>query len=101
MWLTIKTGLTVSSTVDELLASDCTSCEIAQDKSAYWTPQLYFMASDGSVELVPETNGHLTFVTTKPAISCFVSLTALDITNMFLQRLLMEFSLNRKQFPTV
>ncbi|KAL8858636.1 MAG: hypothetical protein Q9178_004930 [Gyalolechia marmorata] len=42
------------STSEELLKSKCTSCGVAQDKSAYWAPPLYFMGDDGTMELVPE-----------------------------------------------
>jgi hypothetical protein len=31
----------------------CTSCEIQDDKSAYWTPQLYYQHANGSFEEVP------------------------------------------------
>ena len=34
--------------------------DIKQDKSAYWTPQLYFQDADGTFELVPEVGHHLT-----------------------------------------
>ncbi|KAF7562350.1 hypothetical protein G7046_g1797 [Stylonectria norvegica] len=43
----------VSSTFATLQASRCTSCEVQEDKSAYWTPQLYFHHSNGSFEMVP------------------------------------------------
>ncbi|KAI9684287.1 MAG: hypothetical protein M1822_005760 [Bathelium mastoideum] len=36
-----------------LFNSSCTSCEIQDDKSAYWTPQLYFAHTNGSFEEVP------------------------------------------------
>ncbi|KAI4155291.1 MAG: hypothetical protein LQ341_000203 [Variospora aurantia] len=53
---TIKGGSAFSSTstADDLLKSKCQSCDVAQDKSAYWTPPLYFMADDGTMTLVPE-----------------------------------------------
>ncbi|KAL9009588.1 MAG: hypothetical protein Q9173_005394 [Seirophora scorigena] len=53
---TIKGGsaFTATSTADDLLNSKCQSCDVAQDKSAYWTPPLYFMADDGTMTLVPE-----------------------------------------------
>lgn len=35
--------------------SSCTSCEIAADKSAYWTPQLYYEHADGTFESVPNS----------------------------------------------
>ncbi|KAL8711751.1 MAG: hypothetical protein Q9220_003922 [cf. Caloplaca sp. 1 TL-2023] len=53
---TIKGGsaFTATSTADDLLKSKCQSCGVAQDKSAYWTPPLYFMADDGTTTVVPE-----------------------------------------------
>lgn len=41
-----------SSTYDTLQNANCTSCEIQADKSAYWTPQLYYQHFDGSFEEV-------------------------------------------------
>ncbi|KAI9722984.1 MAG: hypothetical protein M1812_001433 [Candelaria pacifica] len=46
---------------DDLLKSQCTSCQVTQDKSAYWTPALYFMDSNGTTELVPEVGGMLAY----------------------------------------
>ncbi|KAL8926746.1 MAG: hypothetical protein Q9208_002820 [Pyrenodesmia sp. 3 TL-2023] len=42
-----------ASTYDSLIQSNCTSCEIQDDKSAYWTPLLYYQHSNGSFEEVP------------------------------------------------
>ncbi len=42
----------LSSTYETLLAAPCTSCEIKQDKSAYWTPQLYYKHTNGSFQEV-------------------------------------------------
>ena len=41
------------STFDSLLTSTCSSCQIQADKSAYWTPQLYYAHNNGSFEEVP------------------------------------------------
>lgn len=41
------------STTASLQTSTCSSCEIQADKSAYWTPQLYYSHSNGSFEEVP------------------------------------------------
>ena len=49
----------MSSDQNSLLGSSCTSCAVAQDKSAYWTPALYFMHTNGSAELVEEVGGML------------------------------------------
>ncbi|EEU38288.1 uncharacterized protein NECHADRAFT_34566, partial [Fusarium vanettenii 77-13-4] len=43
----------VSATYDDLQASRCSSCEVQDDKSAYWTPQLFYQHSNGSFQLVP------------------------------------------------
>ncbi|KAI0880342.1 WSC-domain-containing protein [Annulohypoxylon maeteangense] len=45
----------LSNTYEELLESRCTSCEIQDDKSAYWTPQLYYEHTNGSFEEVPNS----------------------------------------------
>jgi hypothetical protein len=41
--------------------ADCTSCEVTQDQSAYWTPPLYFQHKDGTVEMVPNVGGMLAY----------------------------------------
>ncbi|XDG07297.1 hypothetical protein ABKA04_006912 [Annulohypoxylon sp. FPYF3050] len=43
----------LSNTYEDLINSRCTSCEIQDDKSAYWTPQLYYEHANGSFEEVP------------------------------------------------
>ncbi|KAF4975873.1 hypothetical protein FZEAL_7396 [Fusarium zealandicum] len=43
----------VDSSYDDLQASRCTSCEVQTDKSAYWTPQLFYQHGNGSFEMVP------------------------------------------------
>jgi len=60
---TIKgaSGLSKDSTAQDLLDSDCTSCQILQDKSSYWAPQLYFQNNNGSTMMVPEVAGHITY----------------------------------------
>ena len=50
-----------NATYEDLLASTCTSCEVKEDHSAYWEPQLYFFSSNGTVSAVSETPGHLTY----------------------------------------
>lgn len=46
-------------TEDSLRQSDCTSCAVTQDKSAYWAPALYFVHANGSAELVEQDGGML------------------------------------------
>lgn len=48
-----------NSTAEELLQADCTSCQIRQDKSAYWKPALYFQHASGEFEMVEEVGGTL------------------------------------------
>lgn len=56
----LDTGFSVSSGTPELLAGECTSCQVSEDKSAYWTPALYFQhASTGNFELVQQVGGML------------------------------------------
>lgn len=47
-------AFSATSTADDLLKSKCTSCGVAQDKSAYWAPPLYFVGDDGTTTVVPE-----------------------------------------------
>ncbi|KAI3097075.1 hypothetical protein CBS147333_9404 [Penicillium roqueforti] len=51
----------MSSDEASLLESDCTSCAVTQDKSAYWVPALYFMHTNGSAEVVDEVGGMLAY----------------------------------------
>lgn len=46
-----------------LNASSCTSCEVTQDRSAYWTPALYFMYTNGTAVMVDQVGGMLAYVT--------------------------------------
>jgi hypothetical protein len=41
--------------------SECTSCQFADDKSAYWTPSLHFIHESGEVEIVPQVGGMLAY----------------------------------------
>jgi len=50
-----------STTAEDLLASDCTSCGVKEDKSAYWTPALYFMYHNGTTVLVNQIGGMLAY----------------------------------------
>jgi hypothetical protein len=53
-------GFSQTSLTKDLLAGSCTSCQVAQDKSAYWHPALYFEdASTGQYELVNQIGGLL------------------------------------------
>jgi hypothetical protein len=52
-------GFGASSTYADLANGDCTSCAVAQDKSAYWAPAIYFKHEDGSYEEVEQVGGML------------------------------------------
>ncbi|ORY86922.1 hypothetical protein BCR37DRAFT_376215 [Protomyces lactucae-debilis] len=39
-------------TFDQLRASQCTTCAVQEDKSLYWTPQLYYVSQDGQYSAV-------------------------------------------------
>ncbi|KFZ20428.1 hypothetical protein V502_03178 [Pseudogymnoascus sp. VKM F-4520 (FW-2644)] len=57
-----SSGFTESSGTDELLAGDCTSCAVTEDKSAYWTPPMYFKnAATGQYKLVDQVGGMLSY----------------------------------------
>jgi Domain of unknown function (DUF1996) len=49
----------INATSDDLLASNCTSCAIDKDLSAYWTPLLYFRHSNGTFQRVTQVGGML------------------------------------------
>jgi hypothetical protein len=52
----------MDSTYEDLTAEGaCTSCAVTQDKSAYWTPALYFVYSNGSSVIVPQVGGLLAY----------------------------------------
>jgi len=46
-------NINLSSSYDTLQHNGCTSCNIQADKSAYWTPLLYYKHKNGSFEEVP------------------------------------------------
>lgn len=48
----LASNIGLSSDYQSLQQSNCTSCEIGADKSAYWTPILYYQHSNGSLEEV-------------------------------------------------
>ncbi|RDW84868.1 hypothetical protein BP6252_02458 [Coleophoma cylindrospora] len=51
-----------TSTTADLLTGDCTSCQVSQDKSAYWTPSLYFQnAATGEFQIVEQVGGMLAY----------------------------------------
>jgi hypothetical protein len=42
-----------NSDFNSLQSSSCSSCEVQADKSAYWTPQLYYAHANGTFDEVP------------------------------------------------
>jgi hypothetical protein len=54
-------GFGENVTYEDLVNADCTSCAVTQDKSAYWTPALYFKHANGSYELVNQVGGMLAY----------------------------------------
>ncbi|QIW99016.1 hypothetical protein AMS68_004534 [Peltaster fructicola] len=56
----------VNSTYSSLTNSSCSSCEIQADKSAYWTPLLYYQYPNGSFIEVPHSGSVIYYVTRGP-----------------------------------
>lgn len=54
-------GFSESVTQAELLDSPCTSCQVTQDRSAYWTPPLMFKYPNGSTVMVNQDGGMLAY----------------------------------------
>ncbi|KAK5107086.1 hypothetical protein LTR62_001870 [Meristemomyces frigidus] len=51
--ITGGSNIGVNSTAADMVNSECTSCEVFADKSAYWTPLLYYWYPNGSFFEVP------------------------------------------------
>lgn len=51
----------LNATYEDLRHSECTSCGVYQDKSAYWTPPLMFLYPNGTTEIVPQVGGMLAY----------------------------------------
>jgi hypothetical protein len=54
-----RLGFSISASYNDLIGGSCTSCQVSQDKSAYWTPALYFQSSSGQFTLVDQVGGML------------------------------------------
>ncbi|EPE09166.1 wsc domain-containing protein [Ophiostoma piceae UAMH 11346] len=55
-------GFSASASNEDIMASDCTSCLVTQDKSSYWHPALYFHDTDtDTYELVGQDGGTLAY----------------------------------------
>jgi hypothetical protein len=46
-------GFDITMDYDKARASSCSTCNIKEDLSNYWTPKLYFQAQNGSFTPVP------------------------------------------------
>ncbi|KAF1979791.1 WSC-domain-containing protein, partial [Bimuria novae-zelandiae CBS 107.79] len=58
--ITGGSGFNFSMTYEDARSSQCSTCNIKQDLSNYWTPKLYFKAENGSfldVPIVGDTDG--------------------------------------------
>jgi hypothetical protein len=51
--------LSFSSSYEGLIQSNCTTCAVLEDMSAYWTPPLMFSHTNGTIEIVPQIGGML------------------------------------------
>ncbi|KAI1340866.1 hypothetical protein F5Y15DRAFT_34570 [Xylariaceae sp. FL0016] len=57
-----SSGFSIVADFDSLTAGNCTSCAVTADKSAYWTPALYFHDTDADTfNLVPQVGGMLAY----------------------------------------
>ncbi|KAK6581910.1 hypothetical protein PZA11_005607 [Diplocarpon coronariae] len=56
-----SSGFSKKAGYKELTEGQCTSCQVSQDKSAYWHPALYFQAADGKFTLVEQIGGMLAY----------------------------------------
>ncbi|KAI0205102.1 hypothetical protein F4808DRAFT_273182 [Astrocystis sublimbata] len=57
-----SSGFSLDSGYDDLVNGDCTSCAVKQDKSAYWTPAVYFHDdATGEYTPVPQVGGMLAY----------------------------------------
>ncbi|KAH9828343.1 hypothetical protein Tdes44962_MAKER09383 [Teratosphaeria destructans] len=54
-------GFSFDADYQSLNSSNCTSCEVTQDHSAYWTPALYFQYSNGTSIMVDQVGGMLAY----------------------------------------
>ncbi|GAW12370.1 hypothetical protein ANO14919_017360 [Xylariales sp. No.14919] len=57
-----SSGFGMGAAYADLTGGDCTSCAVKQDKSAYWTPNMYFLDSEtGEYSPVPQVGGMLAY----------------------------------------
>ena len=54
--------MTFDADYDSLTAEGtCTACDVKEDKSAYWTPAMYFQYKNGTTVMVPQIGGMLAY----------------------------------------
>jgi hypothetical protein len=58
-YLIFTLDLNFSSSYEGLVQSNCTTCAVLEDMSAYWTPSLMFSHANGTIEIVPQIGGML------------------------------------------
>ncbi|KAK3945169.1 hypothetical protein QBC46DRAFT_134366 [Diplogelasinospora grovesii] len=56
-----SSGFSETATYDDLVNANCTSCAVTEDKSAYWTPAMYFRFANGTYQLVEQVGGMLAY----------------------------------------
>lgn len=56
-----SSGFNENPTHADLFNGDCTSCVVTEDKSAYWTPNLYFKHANGTFQEVQQVGGMLAY----------------------------------------
>ncbi|POS88426.1 hypothetical protein EPUL_000172, partial [Erysiphe pulchra] len=62
-----SSGFSEKATYQDLMNGECTSCEVSEDKSAYWHPALYFQdATTEKFSLVPQVGGMLAYYLLHP-----------------------------------
>ncbi|KAF2859727.1 hypothetical protein K470DRAFT_277476 [Piedraia hortae CBS 480.64] len=54
-------GLGLTADYKSLSESNCTSCGVTQDRSAYWTPTLHFVSPNGTAVMVEQIGGMLAY----------------------------------------
>ncbi|KAF8538786.1 hypothetical protein BDD12DRAFT_840894 [Trichophaea hybrida] len=54
-------GLSKSCDSSQLRASTCTSCGVKEDKSGYWTPNLYWESPEGELKSLKQIGGMLVY----------------------------------------
>jgi len=54
-------GFNSIATTEDLLSSDCSSCQVKGDNSVYWTAQVYWQSDDGEFTALNQTGGMLAY----------------------------------------